>query len=148
MNYQEIYEKWDELPDCRIRIALQGDDGENLWGKKLPLGLIGLNNAPLHKEYRWQDIVRRNGAKPEIVHRRWNHELVFDYEDKDDEHDSMNLREMIANEVSALGGDISFWCPGVGIALCETTEQLEAVTKALEAMDMGFAPQVPEEEDD
>lgn len=33
MKTSDIYKKWYDFPDCRIRLDLHKDGGENLWGK-------------------------------------------------------------------------------------------------------------------
>ena len=57
MNYEEIYEKWEELPSCRIYINL-GEGGERCWGRELPDGTYGIDNFPLNWPLQFQDIVK------------------------------------------------------------------------------------------
>lgn len=145
MNYAEAYEKWDDLEDCRIRIDT-GDGGENMWGKKLENGLIALNNFPLHAEYRYQDVVG-SGEAPEVIHRRWKEEIVFNYDPVEDGDESKKLRERIWDMVEGQGGMMSFFVEGVATVLTETPEAMSAITKALEEMDIGFRTQASEDDE-
>jgi len=142
VDYEEIYkeENWEEFPNCKIRID-EGEGGENMWGKELPDGLVGLNNNPLSPGYRWQDIVRPGSDKPELVHRRWMFDVWYKYsvvESEEGGDEEMAQRKLIMDTAVAAGGHPSFWMTGVGHALCETLEQATAVTEALLSLDMGF----------
>ena len=115
MNYDEIYERWDEFEDCRVRIP-----GENLWAKKLPDGNYGLNNSPLHDEYRYQDIVSSTHLPPDqaeslIVYRRWKHLLPFEWDESEDEEVAAPRRKKMIEAFDGKQGgrmlvNASFFC--------------------------------------
>lgn len=148
LNYDVVYEKWDEYPDCRIHIDL-GDGGEGMWGKKLPDGTFGISNMPLHTEYQWQDIVRTAKLRDanQLIHRRWNSKVYFKYTPETEEADNLELRKNIYNTLEAAGFNPGFWVDGVGYALIKEklseNEGREAVTKALGAISL-----VPEFDND
>ena len=115
-SYDEIYKNWDSFPDCRIRVDIGGDGGENMWGKELPGGLYGINNDPLHLEYRWQDIVSRREIRDDkaVVHRRWKTKTHFTFDDPKDKEQSKALREkMLAAFKATARTALGFWAPGV-----------------------------------
>jgi len=131
INYDAIYKGWDKLPDCRIRIDL-GDGGERLWGKRLPDGTIGLNNDPLYAEYRWQDIVRENGSRPVVLHRRWNVKLWFEYKPGATETADLKRRKAIVEACKTVDGTHpNFWMAGSGFILCETPAVVKKARAAL-----------------
>jgi hypothetical protein len=143
MDYAEIYkeENWKKFPDCKIRIDDGDVCGENMWGKELPGGLVGLNNNPLTPGYKWQDIVRPGTDMPELVHRRWMFDVWYNFVLVDGEEGGdkdLAQRQLIMDTVIAAGGHPSFWVTGVGHSLCETSEVVAAVKEALLSLDMGF----------
>ena len=147
MDYTKTYESWEKLDDCRIRIALDGDGGENLWGKQVGEGLVGINNMPLHKEYRYQDIVKRVSSAQELVHRRWVEELVFNYNPVEEVEENKALRARIWDAVEGCGGMMSFWVDGVGVVLAESADQLSVIVEVLEDLDIGFSLDISSEEE-
>jgi hypothetical protein len=110
------YELWDELPQTKINIALHGDVGESLWGRKLPNGWIGLDNEPLHKQYRWKDIVQPQGTAPIIMNRYWGGKINFLYEPLKNEKEDQERRKEITDSGSQ-AGHVSFFAPGIGYIL-------------------------------
>lgn len=129
-NWVEIYEKWEDLPDDRLLIDPTNDGGENVWCKRLPDSTLGLNNQPLHPEYRWQDIVTDSRA-PKVLHRRWNAQVWFKYPGVDDEAVDLPLRGVLASALAPVG-HVSFWWVGSGYCLVEDADGAEErVTAAL-----------------
>lgn len=147
MNYEEIYAKWDDFPDCRILIP-----GERVWGKELPGGRFGINSMPLDDAYRLDDIVTttksENGipllpqelAEELIVHRRWQHNIRYTWDDPaeeengEDEAESLIIREKILKALQPLGMP-AFFAPGCAYLLAtgDKTEQevADALVKSL-----------------
>jgi hypothetical protein len=148
LNYDVVYEQWDEYPDCRIHIDL-GTGGEGMWGKKLPDGTFGISNMPLHTEYQWQDIVRTAELRDanQLIHRRWNSKVYFKYTPDPEEEANMELRKSIYDTLKSAGFNPGFWVDGVGYALIkenlDENAGREAVTKALETISI-----VPEFDND
>lgn len=148
LNYDTVYDTWDDLPHCKIRICTD-NNGENMWGKLLPDGTYGINNMPLNDAYQWQDIVRSKNIVDEdqLIHRRWNRKCWFAYEEEDTEGESSALREKIMEALSAVGCHPGFWSRGVGYALFQEKlsdeECEELITKALTSI---ATPKFSEEE--
>lgn len=139
MDYTSIYEEWDGLPDCRIRIALYDEGGERVWGKVLPDGTFGINNLPLHEEYRYQDIVVPSISLGDLVirdskalrHRRWKQKVVYGWNEPADEDTGKSIRQKILDLADEQGFYASFWSPGWGsIMLQEDVTFEEATTRA------------------
>lgn len=132
-DYREIYAQWDELPQCRIHLDL-GDGGENCWGRELPDGTYALDNYPLYRAYRWQDVVRTKEIRTpdELIHRRWNTRIYFRF---DQPEDADEASRKIFEALDASDADPGFWCRGVGYVSFEvemTEKEAEAeVTKRL-----------------
>lgn len=118
MNYEEIFAKWDALPDCRIRIDL-GDGGENLWGKVLPDGTFGINNMPLHQEYQWQDIVltQQISSDGETIFRRWGRKVYFTWDEPSDAEAASAARKSLIRVAVEAGHHPGFWNTGVAYIL-------------------------------
>lgn len=136
LNYDKIYETWEDLLPCRIRICTD-NNGENMWGKLLPDGTYGINNMPLNPAYQWQDIVRSTNIEDEdqLIHRRWNRKCWFAFEEEDTKGESSAFREKIMEALTAAGCYPGFFTKGVGYALFQekfSDDECEAViTKAL-----------------
>ena len=107
VDFAKVYEDWDSLPDCRIRIDLYGNGGEHLWGKELPDGTFGINNMPWQQEYTWQDIVRSTTIRDTkaLIHRRWKLKLSFDVVTYGDD----TRRRAICDALPAKGLSSGFW---------------------------------------
>jgi hypothetical protein len=109
MNYQDLYERWDEFEDVRFTIP-----GETMWAKQLPDGALGLNNNPLDPKYRWQDVV----IDGEVVHRRWTTRIEYRYKHLADKTQDLKQREALYEALKPLGSP-SFFMPGMGFLLSE-----------------------------
>jgi hypothetical protein len=134
-EYREIYEKWESLPDCRIRIDL-GDGGEGMWGKVLPNGLFGINNMPLHTEYQWQDIVSTSELrdKDRLVHRRWNQKIYYKWPEVEDQEASRAQRQKIIDLLKETGYHPGFWSKGTAYFLVEGEFDAHAGEKAADLL--------------
>lgn len=109
------YTKLEDLPDCRIQIAKDNDGGENLWGKTLSDGLVVLTNEPLHGEFRWHDVVRRQGTWPDLVYRRWKLKVQFSYTK---EEVGTEVRQAILDALKPIGHP-GFFSSGYGHVFLE-----------------------------
>ena len=121
INYDEVYEKWNELPDCGIRLP-----GESMWGKVLPDGNYGINNVPLSPFFRLHDIVLTKNISDEdadklIVHRRWNGMFWYNYIVPEGltKDEASEVRKKIYDELKPLGQPGFMWV-GLGYLMCET----------------------------
>lgn len=134
-DYKNVYEKWNELEQCRVRIFPR-NEGESLWGRKVPdSNLVGLDNDPLAPELRWQDIVDPNAMKnglPKLIHRRWNAKVWFEYHPMPTGEEDLPQRKQIAEAAKAIGGWPTFFMPGIGFVLME--EEATALEKVREAL--------------
>lgn len=137
MDYEEIYKNWDNLPQGRILVDA-GDGGENLWARELPDGTVGIDNNPLTPDYRYQDIIQPGSDRPDLVHRRWHHDLWFQYDANEDDEEDLKIRKHIVASIRLFGGDPNFWTKGVGHSLCQTLEDVSSVKDALENLDLGI----------
>lgn len=136
--WDDIYTKWNSLPQCRIFIP-----GERLWGRKLPNGMVGLDNSPLDGNWRWQDIVQSEND-PTIVHRRWNCRVWFKYTPAESEDKDLELRKAIF-EASNKVGHCQFFSRGLGYVLLEKKEKAEEVVQVAFAA-LGYITEVSSEE--
>lgn len=131
INYDEVYENWDSLPDGKISLA-----GEGLWVKRLPNGDVALNNNPLDENYRWQDVVR-NGK---VIHRRWNTMIWFFYEPASDDGKTINeekdkeRRRAIGDAIKPIGNPNFFWA-GRGYALMLSEDDAACREQLVAALD-------------
>lgn len=115
INYEEIYEGWSSLPQCRVHINT-GDGGENLWGRSLPDGTRGLDNNPLNDGYRYQDIVESTGSAPKVLHRRWNAMVWYEYDEPEDKDEALVRRKVLLSVLKPIGFP-SFFTVGTGYVL-------------------------------
>jgi len=99
-DYASFYANWETYPEDKILLP-----GERLWAKKLPGGLIGLNNDPLHEDYRLHDILRGR----EVVHRRWNLQVWYHYQVADNEEADLEIRKNLHEALKDLGMPGFFW---------------------------------------
>ncbi len=104
-----IYNKFDELPDGKITL-----EGEGLWCKKLPNGMVVLNNNPLSDNYRYQDII--NGVV--VIYRRWRLKLRFRYPVVENAGTNLKRRKAILKALKPFG-EVSFFVEGMGYILLE-----------------------------
>lgn len=148
MDYKEIYEEWESLPDCRVYLP-----DENLWGKKLPDGTYGINNAPMFGAYRLHDIVSSQDIEDEkidklLVHRRWNGKFNFRYNEPEDttEEESMEMRKKIYGALEDLGLSGFLW-KGLAYLLCETDHDKNyiypIIIERLDAVGIAHPPYSP-----
>lgn len=105
---EAIYANWNAYPDDKDRQIVSG---ERLWVKLLPHGLRGLNNHPLDRAHRWQDI--RFGAK--LVYRRWNTSIGFVYKPRVG-LDDLATRQLICQTLKADDVEIHFFWASWGYA--------------------------------
>lgn len=121
LNYDEIYEKWDELEDAKTRLV----PGESMWAKKVGNGLLGLNNSPLDENFRWQDII---GADGTVVHRRWNTKVRYYY---DAEKDEASRREALFEMLKPVGHP-GFFMASMGYVLVKDADAEAVRAKIVE----------------
>lgn len=108
-----IYAVWGDHPhDKTNRIV----PGENLWVRQLPGGLLGLDNWPVDREYRWQDIYTAAGKR---VWRRWNTSIGFIYATTDDDE---GTRKRIFDTLHADDVAVRFFWRGLGFAEFTSTD--------------------------
>lgn len=145
-NYDDTYDVWADLPQCRIRIP-----GERIWGRVISVaeGIYGIDNFPLALGYRYQDIVkieqkdetgtlllRHEDAEHAILHRRWAHILAFRWDEPLDKTASATARQEMADTLRPLGF-VSFWDTGVmHMLIADGTEEeaVKRITLALAAI--------------
>ena len=118
MDYQKIYEEWDSLPDCKMRLP-----DESFWGKVLPDGNYGINNMVLSDKYRWQDIVLTKSLSEEdaeklIIYRRWKCQAFYNFDEPEDREQASEMRQMIYDALTPLGSPGFAW-RGFGYVLIE-----------------------------
>jgi|SaaInlStandDraft_5_1057022.scaffolds.fasta_scaffold00604_19 hypothetical protein len=106
LDINKIYEGWWDLQDTRTGLI----PGETMWAKEISPGVIGLNNNPIHEDYRWQDIL----VGRTVVHRRWNTRIAFGYAVPKDSKDETARRELIWEKANENGWSCDFWSPGEG----------------------------------
>lgn len=136
MNYEEIYSKWETLPQCRIRVDL-GDGGENCWGRELPDGTFALDNYPLHGELLWQDVVSTKNVTSveQRVHQRWKTRIFFPYPSDEDDDVDAATRESILSTLRANKLEGGFWSKGTAYAtFAEEISPIDAAGKIIEMM--------------
>ena len=113
---EEVYSKFDDLPDCRVRINL-GDGGERVWAKDLGNGTYALNNYPLYGAFMWQDVVSTQEvtSPDDLVYRRWKSTSYIEYSNEpEDDNEGKNFRAAILSAVAAQEGmTISWWSSGM-----------------------------------
>lgn len=130
-NKKEFYDKfyaenvWKELKQCRIHIP-----GENLWGRLLPNGERILDNEPLDERWRYQDVVDGN---LNIIHRRWNSKIWFEYEALEDEDKDIKRRGELFEAAKSVG-NVNFFFRGIAYVLSEEKDYHTAVQAVKNAL--------------
>lgn len=133
VDYKDIYDNWDSLPDCKMSLP-----DETFWGKKLPDGTYGINNVVLNDHYRLQDIVKSptlpdsaEDATNLILNRRWKGMGYFYYttpEAFQTKEEKQEFRRKLYEAIAPLGQPGFIW-DGLGYLMVEGTKTGEEIWK-------------------
>jgi hypothetical protein len=118
----EVYKNWDSLPNTRTGLV----PGEGMWAKQIAPGVIGLNNSPIHADYRWQDIL----VGRHVAHRRWKTQLFYRYEPMETEEEDIERRKLLLEKLKKDGRSLGFMFKGLGYVSFES-DDFEACAEAL-----------------